>query len=147
MASMATSSSEMFERVLAYCGFSSVLGPGILARALDDEGVAKDTATVVGYRRALPRIEARMAVYLPADDVARRIRRIVGYLAFVEGELDFDDEQEFSKIGHSYAELKARAEAEEAGRSSQVPSRAVSGVIERANVPDGARARDASEKK
>ena len=142
--SVATAPLEMFERVLSYCGFSAVLGPGVLARALADEGVMKETATVADYRRALPRIEARIAVYLPAEELPRRVRRIVGYLAFVEGELDVDDEQTFSRIGHSYQELKARAEA----AGSRPPTPRVSGVVLRDGELEAAaaRARGKSEK-
>ncbi len=94
---------EIFDRVLSYCGFTDVLGPGILVRALTDEGVDKQSATVNDYRRAVPRIEARMKAYLDADEVAHRLRRIMGYLAFVDGEIDEDDERVFSRIGRAHA--------------------------------------------
>lgn len=137
----------MFDRVLSYCGFTTVLGPGILQRALGDDGVVREKATATDFRRALPRLEARMKAYMPAEDVARRIRRIVGYLAFVEGDLDFDDEHAFSRVGHNYQQLKARAEAAE--RLSERSPRPVSGVQDRADVADSApaRPRDAGEKK
>ena len=136
---MAATPDEMFERVLGYCGFSSVLGPGILQRALADEGVTREAATAADYKRALPRLEGRMKAYMPAEDTGPRIRRIVGYLAFVEGDLDFDDDHAFSKIGHTYQQLKAR----------ELATRSVSGVVERAETvtPEKPESRDASEKK
>jgi len=108
---------EIFERVLSYCGFEGSLGPGVLSRALADGGVTKTSATVADYRRALPRLEARMRAYFAAEEVARRTRRIVGYLTFADGDLDFDDEQAFSKVGHNYEEMKKR----EAQRSGVTP--------------------------
>ncbi len=132
---MAATPDEMFERVLSYCGFTAVLGPGILQRALGDDGAARETATAADYRRALPRLEARMKAYMPAEDVSKRIRRIVGYLAFVDGDLDLDDEFAFSRVGHNYQQLKERAEAAaERPPASERAPRAVSGVQDRADA-------------
>ena len=115
---MAVSSDGLFERVLTYCGLAPMIGPGIVQRALADEGANAATATPADYRRALPRLEARLRAYYKDTEIARRSRRIIGFLAFAEGELDFDDELSFSTVGRTYQELKAEEERRAATRTS-----------------------------
>lgn len=77
---------ELFAKVLSMTGLSEVLGPGILRRALADEGVTPEQAEPAHYQRALPRLEARMRAYMPADLAQKHAQRIAGYLALAAGE-------------------------------------------------------------
>lgn len=92
---------DLFEKVLEMSGFSSVLGPGILKRALKDEGASPETATTADYRAALPRLQMRMQAYLPEKEAASRARRIAGMLAHADGEIETEDEAEWSRFGRS----------------------------------------------
>lgn len=92
---------QLFERVLEMCGFSSVLGPGILKRALKDHDATAETATTDDYRAALPRLQMRMQAYLPEKEAASRSRRIAGMLAHVDGEIETEDEADWSRFGRS----------------------------------------------
>ncbi len=75
-------SRALFEEVVARSGLSAVIGPGAVQRALHAVGVdTPDAAGAGDYKRALPQLKARMAVYLPADEVERRIRDIEAALA------------------------------------------------------------------
>ena len=94
-------SDDLFEKVLEMCGFSSVLGPGILKRALADQDATPDTATTDDYRAALPRLQARMQAYLPEKEAASRARRIAGMLAHADGQIETEDEAEWSRFGRS----------------------------------------------
>lgn len=117
---------KLFDRVIELCGFSRVLGPGILRRALADEGVDPQTATTDEYRRALPRLRARMTAYMSEDEAASRARRIAGLLAHVDGEVESEDEEDWSQYGRSvdlYEEVRRR-------------------LAESAEIPRGAIARD-----
>ncbi|HWL85557.1 MAG TPA: hypothetical protein VNO21_07125 [Polyangiaceae bacterium] len=66
----------LFERVLALCGLSPLLGPGTLRRALKDVGADPETATIDDYCRAIPRLEARLRAFLSESEAAQRARSI-----------------------------------------------------------------------
>lgn len=97
---------QLFEQVLELCGFSAVLGPGILRRALKDRGVTPVTATTADYRAALPRLEARMRAYMPHSDAATRARRVAAYLAHIDDELGDEPPEETSGFGRSVEILR-----------------------------------------
>ena len=62
------SPAELLERVVAASGIASVVGRGMITRALADGGVEVDRATLAHYERALPKIGARLKAYcLPTD--------------------------------------------------------------------------------
>jgi hypothetical protein len=77
---------DLFAKVLSMTGLSEVLGPGILRRALADEGVTPEHAEPEHYQRALPRLEARMRAYMAPEVAQRHARRIAGFLALAAGE-------------------------------------------------------------
>jgi hypothetical protein len=58
-------------RAVSALGFSPIIGPGLLRRALADAGVEASEATVDDYRRAFPEIEARVRAYIPTEASAR----------------------------------------------------------------------------
>jgi hypothetical protein len=67
----------LFEEVVRRSGLASWVGPGLLRRALQAVGVDQAvTARSEQYRRALPQLEARMAVYLKPEDLAMRVAAI-----------------------------------------------------------------------
>jgi len=69
--------SALFEEVVRRSGLASWVGPGLLRRALQAVGLDEPTsARPEHYRRALPQLEARMAVYLKPDELAQRITSI-----------------------------------------------------------------------
>lgn len=70
-------SQRLFERVIAVCDLSPLLGPGTLRRALRDVGADPATATVDDYCRAIPRLEARLRSFLPEAEAAQRARSIL----------------------------------------------------------------------
>jgi hypothetical protein len=72
---------KLFDEVVARSGLATMIGPGTVQRALAAVGVASpDGAGPDDYRRALPQIKARMAVYLRPDEVARAIQEIESLL-------------------------------------------------------------------
>lgn len=75
------SESTLFEEVVRRSGLATWVGPGLLRRALQAVGVEDPLAArSEHYRRALPQLEARMAVYLKPEELALRvgaIRRLV----------------------------------------------------------------------
>jgi hypothetical protein len=73
----------LFDQVLAYCGLSTLIGPGILHRTLADEGVNRTTATVEDYVRVLPRLGSRLRAYFAEEEAVRRIRHLTKFLAVV----------------------------------------------------------------
>lgn len=67
----------LFEEVVRHSGLASWMGPGLLRRALQAVGVDEvGAARSEHYRRALPQLEARMAVYLTPDELAHRVASI-----------------------------------------------------------------------
>jgi hypothetical protein len=71
------SESTLFEEVVRRSGLASWVGPGLLRRALQAVGVDEVmSARSEHYRRALPQLEARMAVYLKPDELALRVAAI-----------------------------------------------------------------------
>lgn len=70
------------------CGISTVLAPGLVRRALADGKVDVDSATVADYKKALPRLLARMRAYMPEEEAQAHARRIAGWLASIEPERD-----------------------------------------------------------
>lgn len=97
---------QLFEEVLELCGFSAVLGPGILRRALKDRGVTPATATTTDYRAALPRLEARMRAYMPDEEAASRAGRIAAFLEQTDGEFGGQGAEEPSGFGRSVEILR-----------------------------------------
>jgi hypothetical protein len=68
---------SLFEEVVRRSGLASWVGPGLLRRALQAVGVDEAlSARSEHYRRALPQLEARMAVYLKPDELAQRMASI-----------------------------------------------------------------------
>ncbi len=63
-------------------GLAAWLGPGTVQRALSAVGVgAPEDARPSDYRRALPQLRARMALYLRAEELDRTIREIESLLS------------------------------------------------------------------
>lgn len=97
----------LFDKVVEMCGISGVLGPGLVRRALSDRDVDPAHGTPEDYEEALPRLRDRLATYVPPDEAARRIRRIAGMLAHAKGELESDDEDDWSTFGRVVEVLRA----------------------------------------
>ena len=76
---------ELFEKVVELCGLPAMIGPGLVRRSLTDGKAEPETATPSDYRNALPRLVARMKAYAAPDDAERRARRIVTFLAQLDG--------------------------------------------------------------
>jgi hypothetical protein len=73
----AVSEATLFEEVVRRSGLASWVGPGLLRRALQAVGVdAVAGARLEHFRRALPQLEARMAVYLKPDELVVRLAAI-----------------------------------------------------------------------
>ena len=71
----------LFEEIVERSGLASFIGPGIIQRALNATGVSSpDRARLDDYRRALPQIRARMAVYLQPDQLEEHIQEIESLL-------------------------------------------------------------------
>ncbi len=64
----------LFERVVECTGLASFIGPGAVERALGTLGVTPDAATVADYRRAMPQLRGRMAIYLKPEELTRHVR-------------------------------------------------------------------------
>lgn len=73
-------SQGLFNSIVPMCGFSPLLGPGMVRRALKDAGVEPATAMAGDYLRAVPRLKARMRAYLPEAEVTARALRITQFL-------------------------------------------------------------------
>jgi hypothetical protein len=101
---------KTFDKIVEMCGFSSVLGPGIVRRALKDEGTTPEAATADDYLKALPRLEQRMRAYMPPTDAESRARRVAGFLAHSEGKIESEDEKDWSMFGRSVEILKMARE-------------------------------------
>jgi len=72
---------ELFEGVVQRSGLASWVGPGLLRRALHAVGVEHpEQARSEHFKRALPQLEARMAVYLKPQELAYRLAAIRLYL-------------------------------------------------------------------
>ena len=68
---------ELFEGVVQRSGLASWVGPGLLRRALHAVGVEHpEQARSEHFKRALPQLEARMAVYLKPEELALRVASI-----------------------------------------------------------------------
>lgn len=74
------SGAELFSRVLALCGLAELIGPGVLQRALRDAGASPLHAGVDEYRRALPKLHARLLAYLSEQEADDRVRRVSSLL-------------------------------------------------------------------
>ncbi|NOY91416.1 MAG: hypothetical protein GXP55_09410 [Deltaproteobacteria bacterium] len=99
-------STKLLETVLSLSGLSRVLGPGILRRSLIESGADPDEPTSDDVRNALPRIEARLRIYMPDSEAVRRAGRIAGFLAHADGELESEDPRDWSVFGKSVDILK-----------------------------------------
>jgi hypothetical protein len=74
-------SRKLFEDVVSRTGLAAWIGPGAVQRALSSVGVfSKDLAGPDQYRRALPQLRARMAIYLQPEDLNRHIQEIEALL-------------------------------------------------------------------
>lgn len=68
---------RLFEDVVRCSGLASFIGPGTVQRALQSVGVASPSlAQVDDYRRALPVLRERMALYLPASQLEACVLQI-----------------------------------------------------------------------
>lgn len=79
---------RLFERVIALCALSPLLGPGTVRRALKDVGADPATATIDDYCRAVPRLEARLRCFLPVEEAIRRARSVLQLKAQLGGAPD-----------------------------------------------------------
>lgn len=100
-------SRALFEKICEMSGVSGVLAPGLVKRSLSDSGANVDTATADDYRRALPRLVARLRAYMSDEESQRRQRRIAGFLAHADGELESEDEADWSLFGRVHEALRA----------------------------------------
>ncbi len=71
---------ELFKRVGALTGLSRLMSPGTVRRALEHVGARADQASVEDYRRAVPTLRRRLAIYLTEEEVERRMTLILSYL-------------------------------------------------------------------
>jgi hypothetical protein len=102
---------HLFERMLAQCNLPPMIGRGLLERALRDEGADPRSASVAQWLCALPRIEARLRTYAPADAVTRRMRRMRHYLSALQNDPEAEYEESLSTAtGRTWEELKAEHE-------------------------------------
>ncbi len=72
---------NLFERLVQESGLSRVFARSALERALARSNARPETLTMAELREALPHIESALRVFLPADEVGRRmaaIARLVG---------------------------------------------------------------------
>jgi hypothetical protein len=73
---MSQTGRPLFERVVECTGLASFIGPGAVERALGTLGVTPDLATLADYRRALPQLRGRMAIYLKPEELTRHVREL-----------------------------------------------------------------------
>ena len=99
-------SALLFQKICEMSGVSAVLAPGMVRRSLVDSGAHPDTASAEDYRRALPRLIARLRAYMSEEEASRRHRRIQGFLAHADGELDSEDESDWSLFGRVHELLR-----------------------------------------
>ncbi len=66
---------DLLLEVVSTLGFSPIIGPGLIRRALADAGVEATQARVADYRRAFAEIEARVRAYIP-DEATPRLRAL-----------------------------------------------------------------------
>ena len=72
---------ELLAEVARLSGLSPLLGPGVIRRALADAGATvPERARPADFLRALPALEARMLSYVPPEEAAERVARIVKLL-------------------------------------------------------------------
>jgi hypothetical protein len=81
---MLATAEQIRDEIVRLCGLSSLLGPGILRRALKDAGVDATRATLGDYRRALPRLELRLVTYLDPRRAQEAVVRIREFLDATE---------------------------------------------------------------
>lgn len=71
---------SLFARVVGETGLASIIAQGTVRRALADVGATPKTAGGATYIRALPALTARLAAFLPANEVVaarQRIRKVI----------------------------------------------------------------------
>jgi len=76
MNTAASEAPDLFDRIAAACGLSSLLASGLLRRALADTGKDRTTALPEDYLAALPKIAGRMRAYLPNEEVETRLSEL-----------------------------------------------------------------------
>jgi hypothetical protein len=67
---------DLFARLVACSGLSSIFAEKALRRALSKAGVDPLRLTAQDVARALPEIERVLATYLDGNEVARRIKAV-----------------------------------------------------------------------
>lgn len=104
----------LFEKIVALCGVSAVLAPGLVRRALLDGKVKIDDATTADYRAALPRLLARLRAYMPEEEAQRRSRRIGALLAQIDSgkSIEGDEENDGTLVGRVAEALRGGTPAE-----------------------------------
>jgi hypothetical protein len=71
----------LFEQVVSHSGLAAHIGPGTVQRALASVGVLfPASARPEDFRRALPQLKARMAIYLPSGELERHMGKIESLL-------------------------------------------------------------------
>ena len=74
----------LFDAVASCSGLASWIGPGTVQRALSSVGISSfSDAVAADYRRAMPQLRARMAMYLPPAELDHRCRQIEALLSEV----------------------------------------------------------------
>lgn len=76
---------NLFSQILSLCGLSPLLAPGTVRRALKDIGAEPDKATSLDYLRCLPKLSARMKVYLSDAETHQRTQQIRSFLENIQG--------------------------------------------------------------
>jgi hypothetical protein len=69
-------SKNLYAKVLAGSGLTSLLGPGTVRRSLADVGADVATATPADYLRSLPKLEARLRAYLGPEEAVIHIKSL-----------------------------------------------------------------------
>ena len=74
-------SGNLFEDVVACSGLASWIAPGTVIRSLNTVGIKSPAAAHPDdYRRAIPQLKARMAMYLTVSEVEFHIQQIEALL-------------------------------------------------------------------
>lgn len=80
---------ELFDRFAKLTGLSTLLGPGLVRRALKDLGKTPETAHPGDYSKVLPRVAMRMRAYLEQGEIEPRLNAMRALLVH-EGQANVD---------------------------------------------------------